>query len=224
MRFKIRPQSSWLQSRPLSALTASPEQFFQTYTKYTNFSALDLPYEELFDRNERTIAATFAKFGDLGYYSPIQRIGCYMQFSAKLKKENLLEIVDLQQTMTSVEKGESEIPIQLAVVDDLNPFQSRNKTGINSGTEDPEQKREPITLCLFPEYFEDEDESLTTMDMSTKKFSQMVSEMGGNYDPALLGRSNYVYIDPAEWPDSIRRRVEASLTRYHHYIHSEQIK
>ena len=36
-----------------------------------NFSALDLPYEELFDRNERTIAATFARFGDLGYYSPI---------------------------------------------------------------------------------------------------------------------------------------------------------
>lgn len=98
---------------------------------------MDLPYEELFDRNERTIAATFAKFGDLGYYSPIQRIGAYMQFSAKLKKEHLIEIIDLQQTMTNVERGESEIPIQLAVVDDINPFQSRSKTGINSGNEDP---------------------------------------------------------------------------------------
>ena len=54
-----------------------------------------------FVRNERTYAATFARFGDLGYYSPIQRVGCYMQFSAKLKKEHLDEIINLQQTSQS---------------------------------------------------------------------------------------------------------------------------
>lgn len=30
-----------------------------------------LPYPELFDRTERTFAATFAKFGDLSYFTPI---------------------------------------------------------------------------------------------------------------------------------------------------------
>jgi hypothetical protein len=32
------------------------------------------------------------------------------------------------------------------------------RTGINSGSEDANQNREPVTLSLFPEYFEDEDE------------------------------------------------------------------
>lgn len=30
-----------------------------------------LPYPELFDRTERTFAATFAKFGDLSYFTPV---------------------------------------------------------------------------------------------------------------------------------------------------------
>lgn len=54
-----------------------PNSFFQTFSKHTQFNDAELPFEELFDRNERTIAATFAKFGDLGYYSPLQRIGSY---------------------------------------------------------------------------------------------------------------------------------------------------
>jgi len=38
------------------------------YRKDKNF---DLPYPELFDRSERTFAATFAKYGDLSYYTPV---------------------------------------------------------------------------------------------------------------------------------------------------------
>jgi len=30
----------------------------------------ELPYPELFDRAERTLAATFAKVGDLNYFTP----------------------------------------------------------------------------------------------------------------------------------------------------------
>jgi hypothetical protein len=30
-----------------------------------------LPYPELFDRSERTFAATFAKFRDLSYFTPV---------------------------------------------------------------------------------------------------------------------------------------------------------
>jgi hypothetical protein len=30
-----------------------------------------LPYPDLFDRSERTFAATYAKFGDLSYFTPL---------------------------------------------------------------------------------------------------------------------------------------------------------
>jgi hypothetical protein len=33
-------------------------------------SEAELPYPELFDRAERTLAATFAKVGDLNYFTP----------------------------------------------------------------------------------------------------------------------------------------------------------
>jgi len=52
-----------------------------------------LPYPELFDRTERTFAATFAKFGDLSYFTPIQRIGVYMDHSARLKKRHLTDLI-----------------------------------------------------------------------------------------------------------------------------------
>ena len=30
-----------------------------------------LPYPDLFDKSERTFAATYAKFGDLSYFTPL---------------------------------------------------------------------------------------------------------------------------------------------------------
>ena len=62
--------SNLLKSRPISGRSVAPQSFFHAFTKYCNFAEVELPYEELFDRNERTISATYAKFGDLGYYSP----------------------------------------------------------------------------------------------------------------------------------------------------------
>ena len=219
-----RPQSSWIQSRPISGRTANPQQFFQVYTKFTNLSSIDMPFEELFDRNERTLGATFARFGDLGYYSPIQRIGVYMQFSAKLKQEHLQEIIDLLQSISKQEKEESEAPIQLTIIEELNPFQKRHKTGINSGKQENENQRLPISLSLFPEYFEDVNEQLAPHEIAHRRFEEMVEEMGGNYDPAKLGFSNQVYVDPSEWPPHILKRMENSLQRYWHYIMNDLIK
>lgn len=75
------------------------------------FNSEDLPYEDLFDRNERTFNATFAKFGDLGYYSAFQRIGSYQQYSSKFKLSHLVEICTLLKTSTHVDKNKFEIPI-----------------------------------------------------------------------------------------------------------------
>ena len=40
-------------------------------TAYKKDKTIELPYPELFDRSERTFAATFAKYGDLSYYTPV---------------------------------------------------------------------------------------------------------------------------------------------------------
>lgn len=53
----------------------------------------DMPYDSLFDRNERTICATYAKLGDLEYNSPSIRIGSYMEYAAKLKIDHLVNII-----------------------------------------------------------------------------------------------------------------------------------
>lgn len=48
-----------MQVRPTTALIGSAE------------NEDTLPYPELFDRSERTFAATFAKYGDLSYFTPV---------------------------------------------------------------------------------------------------------------------------------------------------------
>lgn len=58
----------------------------------------DLAYAELFDRTGRTFAATFAKFGDLSYYTPVQRIGCYMDYISRLKKKHILDLIAYMKT------------------------------------------------------------------------------------------------------------------------------
>ncbi len=45
--------------------------YFFNFGNLSLYYFKEIPYEELFDRNERTYCATFAKFGDLGYYAPV---------------------------------------------------------------------------------------------------------------------------------------------------------
>lgn len=52
----------------------------------------------------------------------------------------------------------------------------------------------------------------------------MLKEMRGNFDPALLGKSNYIFINSDTWPETIKQKVLSSLTRYRHYLHSDLIK
>ena len=227
-----KPLSS--KARPISGRTQGDEEFYSTFMRYTNFAEVEQSYPELFDRNERTYAATFARFGDLGYYSPIQRIGCYMQFSAKLKRDHLDEIINLQRTITTVEKPQYEIPIQLAIIDELNLFQSKQKTGISTTFQLEDVTRQPITLSLYPEYFPDPDgtEEMIRAGGETasakgaeKYFADLLASMNGNYDPELIGKKNQLYIDPAEWTAKIRKAVDLSVTRYKNYIHNpEHIK
>ena len=58
----------------------------------------DLKYPEIFDRSVNTLAATYPKYGDVAYNSPVQRIGSFMDNTARLKKKHLLEIITLMKT------------------------------------------------------------------------------------------------------------------------------
>jgi len=73
--------------------------------------------------------------------------------------------------MTSIEKPEFEIPIQLAIIDEIDPYQSREKTGVTSTFEADDINRTPITLSLFPEFFDaGEEENITSTDVAAKYF------------------------------------------------------
>jgi len=65
-------------------------------------------FPDLFDRSERTKGATFAKYGDLSYSTPVQRIGRYMDFSANLKKNHLQDIISYLRAMNGKQLAPAE--------------------------------------------------------------------------------------------------------------------
>ena len=156
-----RIQSGLLSIRPISGKQNNfdSQQYFQQFNKMTQFTQKEMPYEELFDRNERTIAATFVKFNDLSYHSPVQRIGSYYQYIAKLNQNQILEIIDLQKSINHPEKNKYEISIQLKIVNEIEINKGKDKPrATNTVFTEEDVKRVPITLCLFPEYFEQNDD------------------------------------------------------------------
>ena len=85
-----------MEARPTTAQVGSQEPEDQ------------LPYPELFDRSERTFAATFAKYGDLSYFTPVQRIGTYMEYQARLKKRHLMDLIAYLKTSNAQIKLDDE--------------------------------------------------------------------------------------------------------------------
>ena len=57
-----------------------------------------------------------------------------------------------------MEKDENEVPIQLALIDEINPFSVKDTSGVSATYTSEELKLEPVSLCLFPEYYEVKDD------------------------------------------------------------------
>lgn len=74
-----------------------------------------MPFPELFDRSERTYAATFAKYGDLSYFTPVQRIGTYMEYEARLKKRHLMDLIAYIKTSKCQIKVDDENDASLGI-------------------------------------------------------------------------------------------------------------
>ena len=106
----------------------------------------------------------------------------------------------------------------------MNPFQKKLKTGISSVFKKEEVEREPITNSLYPEYFDDSsEEDEENMDKDTLKaaekyFNAQLEAMGGRYDPSLLGKDNYVYVDLRFIDGETKKKIELSFRRYKKYI------
>lgn len=60
--------------------------------KSIKIMAADTDLLEIFDRSQRTRAATLARTGDFDYYTPFQRIGCFMDYFMFLKWVDLKNI------------------------------------------------------------------------------------------------------------------------------------
>ncbi len=54
--------------------------------------AADLDLLDIFDRSQRTTAATLSKVGDFEYYTPFQRIGSFINFSMHFKLEDIKKL------------------------------------------------------------------------------------------------------------------------------------
>ena len=154
----------------------------------------DLPYPDVFDRAERTLAATFAKFGDLSYHTPVQRIAKYYQYSARLKKKHLMDIIAyLKTTSKKLKKGEED--------DETDDF---------------------IDNCLFHGLMQDE-HPLKSQKESIGGSMEEREETPTCYDPgAIKLEESSIYLKG--WTPELRKEVDMSEHRYHHYLQTEEIR
>lgn len=160
-----------------------------------------LPYPCLFDRSERTFAATFAKFGDLSYFTPVQRIGIYMDYSQRLKKRHLTDLVAYLKTAKHSIKPAEE----------------------DAGTSPEQAAREYRQHCLFHGSMPLEDPPRKDLGVEDpkRKRKQEKEAMKRVYDfplPLLEDRGQFEYNEV--WSEDLMRQVEVSTHRYRKYIES----
>ena len=161
-----------------------------------------LPYPCLFDRSERTFAATYAKFGDLSYFTPVQRIGIYMDYSQRLKKRHLTDLVAYLKTakhsIKAVEEDAAATPEQAA--------------------------REFKQHCLFHGSMPLEDPPRSALGSEDPKRKRKLEKeaMKRVYDfplPLLEDRGQFEY--GQVWSADLMRQVEVSTHRYLKYVESQ---
>ncbi len=188
-------RTTWSGKRPLTGKHSRPSMFFMEFTKERLFSECNLPYENLFDRNERTIAAPIVRAQSFRISSPNYRIGLFMQEVMKFRRKSLTEIVEMQKTLNLADKSAGKVAIQLRAVDhcSLEP----------RGDKHLAYQKEPESISLFPEILE------------------QGQQAAGLYDPSELGRRNHPFISEQHWPEWFRDKVALSIQRFRHYVDVE---
>ena len=170
-------------------------------TAYKKEKNYDLPFPELFDRSERTFAATFAKYGDLSYYTPVQRIGSYMDFCARLKKHHLIDLIAYMKTSKKPIKPSDE---------EINEAEQAEKDYLEN--------------CLFIGVMPEEDNPRTNKkDQIDRMDEQLEIE---NAQMRVFDQTGIKYEGAFQyqkvWSETLMNQVQLSIHRFMKYLDSTE--
>jgi dynein heavy chain len=158
----------------------------------------------LFDRSGRTFAAAFAKFGDLSYYAPIQRIGCYMDYTARLKKKHILDLIAYMKTAPN--------KISRSMLDD----------DMSGGTRDEKRNAEYLEHSLFLGVMPEEDgQALEIKEAEILHEEQLANLRIYDNVPPRLEEGSYDF--KRIWSDALITQAELSIKRYLRYVDSSDL-
>lgn len=160
---------------------------------------------DLFDHSQRTKAATLAKVGDYEYYTPCQRIGSFMDFSATLRWKDLKNI-EKHYVYTKNQLGFLQSKHNIITLVEKNFLKNSS-----------EHFRDPNSL--FHGFLRDE----YLLDKYYKELSE--SESKKTYDPyEFLPKCFFAHLhDPRFWDEGFTKHVQTSLTNYNKYFNSDKI-
>ena len=219
--FEAHTQTQMYQNRRSSRGFQSTEQILKsrptTATIFKKDTDLGLPFPEIFDRTERTIAATFAKFGDLSYYTPVQRIGSYNDFSGRLKRKHLIDIINYLHTTTKGIKPKEDPLASSSDYHDNSLFHGfmPEELPISHSHSNQQQIQQQINTQML------ETENAPQVSVLESPFSPAAEAI--EFDPAkicLPETKHYSHI----WSQPLLNQMSLSINRYIHYQQSEEIK
>ena len=172
-----------------------------TATVFNQDKDIDLPYPELFDRTERTIAAWYAKLGNLSHFTAVQRIGWYMDFSSRLKRKHLYDIIQYLKHNNIPQYDEDKLD------------ENFNENWLFIGQmpdEDPENER--MTLS-----FNRQDKVIQLLTDESPNEDEVPHIIYNVYDPGSI-MSEFWIPNSTLYSKKMIREMEVSLDRYKHYI------
>lgn len=164
---------------------------------------------DIFDRSQRTLAATLAKVGDYDYYTPFQRIGSFIDFSQTLRWEDLKNI-------------------------EKHVFYLKNQVGFlrsehNTQPKSQLKKKELMKKERGKENNFKDPNSLFHGFMKDEYFSEeMLEKIGTNqktYDPTdyLPKCQSEKLHDPAFWTEEFSKKINIAINNYNKYMNSNKI-
>ena len=158
---------------------------------------------EIFDRSQRTLAATLAKVGDYEYYTSFQRIGSFMDFSMHMKWEDL----------KNIEKHIS---------------QTRNNMLCYQSKHNIQPPDRPISINASP-YFNDPNSMFHGMMPFEEEGEMLISEINktnNTYDPIdfLPKYSSDDIFNEEIYNEDFSKSVITSIANYNKYLVSAKIQ
>lgn len=168
----------------------------KTYSIKTAQADTDLL--EIFDRSQRTLAATLAKVGDYEYYTSYQRIGSFMDYSMHMKWEDLKNIEKhINQTrnnMLCYQSKHNILPPErpMSLISSSKYFNDPNSMFHGLMPYEPEGERiismKPSTasyepIDYLPKYNND---LIFNEDIYDEEFSKLVTTSINNYNKYLI--------------------------------------